>query len=307
MLLKPNGFVATLRRRRAVFMIGLTLVAGLFAGCGSDKNTVTVGTKNFTEQVILGELFSQLIENKTKIKVERRFNLGGTFVCFSALQEGKIDLYPEYTGTGLTAVLKREPMRDEDEVYAEVKKVFRKEYGLRWLSPLGFNNTYTLTMRKAQADSLYIETISDLKAHQERLRCGFTSEFLERPDGYPGLKKKYNLQFEERPVELDPGLMYRAIRENQVDVICGFATDGRIPAYDLKTLQDDQGFFPPYQAAPLVRGITLEKFPNVKKALNDLKASIDDETMREMNFAVDQEGRKAQAVARQFLEEKGLL
>ena len=292
---------------KAVLPVILFAVAmACIFGCRSSKKTITIGSKNFTEQIILGEIISQLVENQTDIKVKRKFNLGGTFVCFVALKQGDIDMYPEYTGTGLTAILKREVINDKNRVYSVVKEEFKKQYDLVWLKPLGLNNTYTITMREIHAKKLSIERISDLVKQQNVLRAGFTSEFLERPDGFEGLRKKYGIQFKISPKELDPGLMYKAIKEKQVDVICGFATDGRIPAYKLKVLEDDYNFFPPYYAAPLIRQKTIDAFPELITVFNKLSGLITDEEMRAMNFSVDQEGKKVQSVAGDFLKKANL-
>lgn len=277
-------------------------------GCGRRADTVVVGSKNFTEQVILGEMIALMIEAETHLKVDRRLNLAGTFVCFTALKNGDIDLYPEYTGTGLIAILKKKGLSyGKDKVYGEVKDEFRKKYDLVWLKPFGFNNTYTITMRMDQAKRLAIEKISDLKKHEETLRPCFNHEFLERPDGYRGLCRRYNLHFRNEPKEVDSGLMYRAIAEKQVDLICGFATDGRIPAFNLVMLRDNLHFFPPYYAAPLVRADTLKKYPELENILNKLGGFITDEDMLEMNYKVDQKGIDARKVARDFLIEKKLL
>jgi glycine betaine/choline ABC-type transport system substrate-binding protein len=286
-----------------LFAVVLTFICG----CQSSTKTITVGSKNFTEQIILGEIISQLVENQTDITVKRKFNLGGTFVCFTALKQGDIDIYPEYTGTGLTAILKREVVNDKNRVFDIVKDEFKKQFDLVWLKPLGLNNTYTITMRTTHSEELSIERISDLVKHQDVLRSGFTSEFLERPDGFEGLRKKYGIRFKIRPKELDPGLMYKAIQEKQIDVICGFATDGRIPAYNLKILQDDNNFFPPYYAAPVIRQKTIDAFPELKTVINKLSGLITDLEMSEMNFSVDQEGKKVQSVARNFLKTIKLL
>jgi osmoprotectant transport system substrate-binding protein len=286
-----------------LFAVVLTFICG----CQSSTKTITVGSKNFTEQIILGEIISQLVENQTDITVKRKFNLGGTFVCFTALKQGDIDIYPEYTGTGLTAILKREVVNDKNRVFDIVKDEFKKQFDLVWLKPLGLNNTYTITMRTTHSEELSIERISDLVKHQDVLRSGFTSEFLERSDGFEGLRKKYGIQFKIRPKELDPGLMYKAIQEKQIDVICGFATDGRIPAYNLKILQDDNNFFPPYYAAPLIRQKTIDAFPELTTVINRLSGSITDLEMSEMNFSVDQGGKKVQSVARNFLKKMNLL
>ncbi len=196
---------------------------------------------------------------------------------------------------------------EAEEVYNQVKKAYEKEFDVRWFDPFGFNNTYTLTMRKEHAGRLGIRTISELKPHSKTLRPGFDHEFLERPDGYRGLQKAYDFKFAKKPRQMDPGLMYRAIAEKQVDVIDAFATDGRIPAFDLLVLEDDRKFFPPYYAAPIARKAVLENHPQLAATLNSLAGRIDQGTMRNLNYKVDEQGEKPRAVARQFLKDKGLI
>ncbi|MFH1731497.1 MAG: glycine betaine ABC transporter substrate-binding protein [Planctomycetota bacterium] len=284
----------------------------LLAGCTdrSAQPSITVGSKHFTEQEILGEMIAILVEENTDIRVNRKLNLGGTMLCFNGLRSGDLDVYVEYTGTGLVNILEREVVTDPDKAYQIVKDTFAEKYGLTWLGPLGFNNTYTLTMRRAHAEELEVETISDLAAHIRRggeVAAAFDAEFFTRPDGYPGLQKHYGFEFPDRPKQMDPGLMYRTIADEGVDVIDGFATDGRIPAYGLVTLEDDKGFFPPYYAAPLVRRDTLKRHPELEALLNKLAGTISDETMQKLNYEVDENGRKAADVAREFLVSQGLL
>ncbi|MBD3393696.1 MAG: glycine/betaine ABC transporter substrate-binding protein [Chitinivibrionales bacterium] len=272
-----------------------------------DADTIRIGSKNFTEQVILGEIVAALIESGAGMKVDRNLNLGGTFVCFNALKGDEIDLYVEYTGTGLTAILKSEPIRDAGRVHGIVSDEFSKRWGLQWMRPLGFNNTYTLTMRRGMADSLGIASISDLAEKTGELTAGFNHEFLERPDGYRGLKKHYELAFDREPREMDSGLMYKAVADGAVDVICGFATDGRIRAFDLVSLEDDRNFFPPYQAAVLVRHRVAESHPELMAKLERLTDAIDSDAMTMMNYRVDQKGERPAAVAREFLESEDIL
>jgi glycine betaine/choline ABC-type transport system substrate-binding protein len=276
------------------------------AACGGGKRAVVVGSKEFTEQVILREMMAALIEDKSDIEVEQKF-LGGTLICFESLKNGDIDLYAEYTGTALTAILKQEPMTDPQTVYDTAKDAFAEQYKLIWLKPLGFNNTYTITMRKAQVEELSVKRISDLEAHKDKLKSGFTHEFMEREDGYPGLVKHYGWSLGKEPKGMDPGLMYKAIAEGDVDLICGFATDGRIPAFDLVMLEDDKGFFPPYYAAPVVRSDTLDRHPGLEGILNKLADRIDNKTMAQLNYEVDEKGRQASDVAREFLQKNGLI
>ena len=286
-----------------IFLVPLSCCKGRKKKTENDK-TIIVGAKHFTEQEILGEIVSILIEEKTAIKVIRRFNLGGTMICFNALRAGDIDLYVEYTGTGLVNILKQKSEKTPSKVYEIVKKAFSRKYDLIWLSPFGFNNTYTLTMRKHHAESLSIVSISDCSRYKDILRPGFDAEFIERPDGYRGLKRHYGFEFKEKPKQMDPGLMYKALAEKAVDIIDGFATDGRIPAYNLLILEDDKNFFPPYYAAPLIREEVLMRYQELKPLLNSLSGMISNETMQELNFKVDKEEKSAFAVAREFLETK---
>jgi len=285
----------------------------LMAGCTSNKQagngqkSITVGSKHFTEQEMLGEIMATLIEENTDIKVVRRLNLGGTMVCFNALRTGDIDLYAEYTGTGLVNILNGQTMNKPEAVYQTVKEAFREQFDLIWLKPFGFNNTYTLTMRKNHAASLGIKTISDLISHKHRLIPGFDAEFLERPDGYRGLSERYGFEFSNRPRQMDPGLMYKALAEGAVDIIDGFATDGRIKAYDLFILADNKSFFPPYYAAPVIRKDTLKQYPKLKKLLNGLSGAMTDETMQQLNYKVDKKEMIPAQVAREFLRLNGLL
>lgn len=276
---------------------------GLYAG---DEQTVSIGSKNFTEQLILGELMAQLIETKTDLKVERRFNLGGTMICHGALENGGIDLYAEYTGTALSAILNRPVISDPTQAYNTVSREYRKLFNVEWLQPFGFNNTYTITVRKSDAASGNLRTISDLTAIAGRLRAGFTAEFSERLDGYLGLRRTYGLQFGEVR-DFDPALMYQAIAKQEVDVISAFATDGRIKAFDLYPLQDNRGFFPPYQAAPVIHHEVLLAHPELKDVLGLLAGRLDDATMQELNFEVDEKKRRPAEVAREFLARQGLL
>jgi len=285
--------------RYAVIVI-LWLV--LFGGIGRARSAeqVTVGSKNFTEQEIVAEIVAQLIESHTDLTVVRKFGLGGTGVCHAALVAGELDLYVEYTGTALLDVLKHDRIRHPDKVFQHVWQAYRSQFDLEWLPPLGFNSTYALTVRAAQADEQGWETISDLKRAAPGLKAGFTSEFAERPDGYPGLRRAYGFSF-GTVVDLDPGLMYQAVADGQVDVISGFSTDGRIVAYELRMLRDDRGFFPPYDAAPVVRGSLLRAHPKLRAALIPLAGTIDDETMRRLNYAVDVLGHTPAEVARAWL------
>lgn len=270
-----------------------------------ESGTIRIATKNFTEQLILGEIMAQLIEARTDLRVERRFNLGGTMICHEALVNGQIDLYAEYTGTGLTAILKEPVISDPAKALQYVSRVYRERFGAEWLKPFGFNNTYAVTVRALDAKKHGWAKISDLQEAAPGLRAGITAEFAERPDGYPGLQKMHGLQFEEVH-DMDPALMYEAVSKGEVDVICAFATDGRIAAYNLKPLEDDLHFFPPYYAAPVIRSDFIQAHPEVGGVLSLLGGLVDNAAMRRLNFLVDGEKQRPAGVAEAFLREKGL-
>ena len=314
-----RAWVRRLKRPIALMMPLLLILTGLLSyftrpsmgllpveSSNIETRTVRIGTKNFTEQLILGEIMAQLIEAKTALAVERRFNLGGTMICHGALVNGEIDLYPEYTGTALTAILKHPSISDPEEVFGIVREAYRERFEARWLKPFGFNNTYAITVREADAKRYGWVRISDLENDTPRLRAGFTAEFAERPDGYPGLRKAYGLRFGEIR-DLDPSLMYEAISKGEVDVICAFATDGRIAAYNLKPLEDDLRFFPPYSAATVIREETLEAHPELKNVLSVLEGLLDNPAMRGLNFEVDGKKKRIAEVAEGFLRVRGLL
>jgi len=267
---------------------------------------VSVGSKNFTESVVLGEMLAQLVEANSKLKVERRLNLAGSNFTFEALKRGEIDFYVEYTGTGLVTILKQPSLKNPKKVFDIVGHEFQKRYHINWLAPLGFNNTYALAVRKSDPRLKDIQTISELQKVSPQLIFGGPHEYMARPDGYSGLKNAYNLKFEE-VIGLDPGLMYKAAKEKKVDVISAFSTDGRIQGFGLRVLKDNLSFFPPYQAAVVVRQQTLEKFPQLKGILSSLSGKILDQDMMQMNYQVDLGGRTVESVARQFLESKGLI
>ncbi|MFQ5463795.1 MAG: glycine betaine ABC transporter substrate-binding protein [Phycisphaerae bacterium] len=268
------------------------------------SDTVRIGAKNFTEQEILGELVAQLIEQHTNLRVERRFGLGGTGVCHAALVSGELDIYVEYTGTALLNVLRQPAQTDADKVFQMVSRAYRGRFNLEWLPPMGFSNTYAIAVRAADADARDWRAISDLAHASSDLTGGFTSEFMERPDGFPGLRSAYGLEF-GRTADLDPGLMYKALADGQVDVICAFATDGRIAAYKLRILDDDRSFFPPYDAAPVIRSDLLRNHPEIRDALTPLAGTIDDREMRRLNFAVDELKQRPSAVARGWIGARG--
>lgn len=303
--------------KRSVIIVSILIVAIVAAGCGTSdgtgqqaSDTIVVGSKNFTEQIIVGNMMADLIEANTDLNVERKLNLGGTNVCFEGIKKGGsnngIDIYMDYTGTGLVDILQMEPTTDPDEAYETVKKEYKDRWNLVWLEPWGFNNTYTLAVKEDFANENNIETFSDLGKMADQLVLGCSMEFVERPDGYPGLKEKYGFEFKDVK-SMDTGVRYPAIDNDEVQVIDAFATDGLLVSHNLKILEDDKHFFPPYYAAPLVRGDLLEKYPEIADALNKLSNAISDEDMQELNYMVDGEGRDAAEVANEYLKSKGLI
>ncbi|HYR87106.1 MAG TPA: glycine betaine ABC transporter substrate-binding protein [Terriglobia bacterium] len=299
-LLADFGLGAVQKRFSKLLCLVCAVVA--LSSC-SGPERIVVGSKNFSEQIILGEMLAQQIERKTNLQVDRRLNLGGTLVCHEALRSGQLDLYVEYTGTGLTAILKEPPSNDPARVYDTVKAAYDSRFGIEWTEPLGFNNTFAIIVRKADADTMNVKTISDAAPHTRKWTAGFGYEFIEREDGYPGLAKTYNLQFPSPPRVMDLGLSYKAVAERQVDFIAGNSTDGLISALGLVVLIDDKHYFPPYDAVPLVRRATVEKHPEIREALRALGGKISEDQMRRMNYAVDGEHKDVKQVVREFLAE----
>jgi glycine betaine/choline ABC-type transport system substrate-binding protein len=275
--------------------------------CTRPANTIVVGSKNFTEQLILGEMFAQVIEARTHLPVERRFYLAGTFICQQAILSGRIDLYPEYTGTALTAVLKQQPSSDKQEVYWRVRGAYETKFALKLGPPLGFDDTFAMVIRGDDARRLQLKTLSQAASFTPHWRAGFGYEFMERPDGYKGLVASYGLRFAEPPRIMDLGLITRALKEHQVDMIAGNNTDGLIPALDLFVLQDDHHYFPPYEAVAVMREEMLKNHPEVGTALDALAGIISDQDMRQLNYAVDGQHRDPVAVVKEFLQQKKLL
>ena len=232
-------------------------------GCSDRSDTIVIASKHFTESILLAELAAQHIENTTNITVERRLNLGGTFLCHEALLAGAIDLYPEYSGTALTAILKLPVGQDPEAVREIVARAYRDQFELEWLRPFGFNNTYAILVRGDDAAEAGLTTISDLAAVSETMVIGFGFEFLERQDGYPGMVRAYGLKFAEEPRSMELGLVFRALRDGQIDVGVASSTDGLIAAMNLRMLEDDRKYFPPYDAAIVARSDTLSRFPEI--------------------------------------------
>jgi osmoprotectant transport system substrate-binding protein len=291
------------RRLLLPFLAALLFVGG----CGkSGGEKIVVGSKNFTEQIVLAELFAQQIEAHSALRVERRLNLGGTFICHDALVAGKIDLYPEYTGTALTAVLKEPPQKDPAEVYRRVQEEYRSKFNVEEMPPLGFNNTFAMIVRGDDAANLHLRTISDIASYAPKWRAGFGYEFMERPDGYQGWVAAYGLHFASDPRILDLGLLYRALADRQVDLVAGNSTDGTIESLHMVVLEDDRHYFPPYEAVPLVRVALLEKHPEVRDAIGALAGKISADEMRSMNYEVDGQHRDPSDVVREVRKAKGL-
>ncbi|HEX2598168.1 MAG TPA: glycine betaine ABC transporter substrate-binding protein [Terriglobales bacterium] len=269
-------------------------------------NVIVVGSKNFTEQLILGELIAQQIEATTRLPVERRFYLAGTFICQQAILSGRIDMYPEYTGTALTAILKQNPAGSSEQVYDRVKSEYSSRFNLELGPPFGFNDTFAIEVRGEDAQRLHLKTISQVATYTPHWRAGFGYEFMERPDGYKGLAATYGLRFAEPPRIMDLGLLSRALKEKQVDLIAGNTTDGLIPALNLFVLDDDRHYFPPYEAVPVIRQQVLMKHPAVLDAVSGLAGKINDQEMRELNYAVDGHHRDVKEVVAEFRRKKGL-
>jgi osmoprotectant transport system substrate-binding protein len=304
--------IATLRaggfRAGHWFISVLVAVVLTLSSCApSHSDRIVISSKNFTESLILGELMAQEIEAHTPLKVERRFYLAGTYICHQGILAGRIDIYPEYTGTALTAILKQQPESDRTQVYQRVKSEYEKRLGLTLGPAFGFNDTFAMEIRGAEARRLNLKTLSEAAAYAPRWRAGFGYEFMERPDGYKGLVAAYGLHFAETPRIMDLGLLARALDEGQIDLAAGNTTDGLIPALDLFVLEDDRHYFPPYEAVPVVRRQTLEQHPEVAVALAGFAGKISDQEMQQLNYAVDGQHRDVKDVAREFLRKKQLL
>ncbi|MFZ0744619.1 MAG: glycine betaine ABC transporter substrate-binding protein [Terracidiphilus sp.] len=294
-----------MKRRISIATLGALCI--LLAACSPPRpNHPVVGAKNFTEQVVLGELLAQEIEAKTHLKVERRFYLAGSYICQQALVSGRIDAYVEYTGTALTAILKQPLDRDPRSVLDTVRRLYASRYAITVGKPLGFENTFAMVIRGDDARSLHLTTLSQAAQYTPRWRLGVGYEFEQRPDGLPGLSKAYGLRFASAPRVMDLGLLYRALNAHQVDMIAANSTDGPIQAFGLTILEDDKHYFPPYQAVPLVRDEAIRRWPQIQDALDALAGKITAEDMRTMNEAVDGQHRDPADVVREFRMKNGL-
>jgi len=307
-VLSPGRAGVSQKRRKWVLGIGgIAVGAGLavflLVGALSKGGArVVVGSKDFTESRILAELIAQTIEAKTDIRVEQATELSGD-LCHRELVEGQIDTYVEYTGTAFTAILKHPPISDPRAVYETVKADYRTLFNLEWLEPLGFNNTFAILVRGETARRFQLKTISDAARHAPQWRAGFGQDFMSRQDGYPGFARTYGLRFAEPPREMDLSLSYQALANGQVDLIAGNSTDGLIDKLGLVQLEDDRHYFPPYEAAPVVRRETLDRYPQLADVINSLAGKITNEQVRKLNYAVDAEKRDVRDVVREFLSQ----
>ena len=312
-LITPRGLNPTKRKSKST-VLKVTLFIILFAFIGSSlfailkpkTEKIVIGARSFSEQLILGNMYAELIEEHTDLNVDRKFSLAGSSVSMAALYAGEIDLAIEYTGSLYINVLNQEPSTDSKVVYSKSKELMEKERNVTLLDPIGFNNTYSLAMKPEIADKYGINSISDLAKVSPELVFGPTLEFLNRVDGFPNLSKAYNLNF-KNSVGIDGALRYTALNSGESDVIDAFSTDGLLKSFNLKVLEDDLNFFAPYDAIPLVRMETLEKYPELKTVLNMLSGTINEQTMIDLNYKVDDLGEDASNVAKEYLRSQGLI
>jgi osmoprotectant transport system substrate-binding protein len=296
-----------LQTRFGIFVC-VVFIALLLPACApSHSDRIVIGSKNFTESLVLGEILAQQIEAHTHLKVERRFYLAGTYICQQAIRSGRIDIYPEYTGTALTAILKQKVGGDSAGVYQRVKSEYEAHLGLTLSPPFGFNNTFAMEIRGEDARRLNLNTLSQAAAFAPQWRAGFGYEFMERPDGYTGLAAAYGLHFAAPPRIMDLGLLAPALKNHEIDLAAGNATDGLIPALDLFVLEDDRHYFPPYEAVAVIRQQTVQQHPEVAQAVAELGGKISDQEMRQLNYALDGKHRDVKDVAHEFLRSKGLV
>jgi osmoprotectant transport system permease protein len=297
---------SALMRRVALAALALVVVAGIaFAEWrSSGRADVVVGSKDFTESVILAEIFSQMLEARG-LKVERLYELGGN-LTHDSLVAGRIDAYPEYTGTSLMAILKHPPSTDARAVYEQVKREYAQSFDVEVSPPLGFEDTFAILVRGDDARRLNLKTVSDVIPYAPKWRAGFGQDFMSRKDGYEGFARAYDLNFAERPREMDLSLSYRALASGGVDIIAGNSTDGMIATLGLTQLEDDRHYFPPYEAVVLARRDTLERLPKMREVIEKLAGAISTDEMRRLNFEVDGKKRAAADVVREWRRSKGL-
>lgn len=294
-------------RLKAWILRPLLVLFGLSAAAMAQGGEVVIGSKNFTESRVLGELMRELIEAHTNLEVRHEVGLGGTLVCFAALESGQIDLYPEYTGTAWSAILTRsDAIGDSLATFMKVQDQLRRDHDVECLQPFGLNNTYALAVKEGLAQERSLRTVTDLVRVAADLRAGFSHEFLERQDGYAGLRPFYGLEFGEAR-GMEHALAYEALASGEIDVIDAYSTDGKLARYELRVLEDDRSFFPPYNATPLVNGATLRRHPQLRDAIERLAFQISDEEMMQLNFEAEAGIRDFDVIARDFLEGKGLV
>jgi glycine betaine/choline ABC-type transport system substrate-binding protein len=291
---------------RRLFSLILVVTLAFLTSCHAPKPQIVIGSKFFTEQVVLAELLAQHIEARTGIHVERKTNLGGTLLVHKAMQAGQVDLYVEYTGTALNAVLNESPTGNSSAVYQRVKQLYGERFNFEVTEPLGFENTFAMVIRGEDARQLHLQRMSDLVPVAPRWRIGVGFEFLERSDGFRGWSERYGLHFAQQPSVMDLGLIYRALQDHKVDIVAGNSTDGVIDSLHLAILEDDRHYFPPYDAVPIVRRATLEKFPQLRGALAELGGKISGQDMRHLNYLVDGEQRDVAAVVREYRQSHNL-
>lgn len=294
-------------RRTVITIVAVAVITIAPFFWSTQKKDIIIAGKIGSEPEILIQMYKQLIEQDTDLKVETKPSFGKTSFVFEALKSGEIDMYPEFTGTALSTFVKEEPKStDRQEVYEQARNGLEQKYNMKLLKPMKYNNTYALAVPKQIAEQYNIKTISDLKNVSSQMKAGFTLEFADREDGYKGIQKLYNIQFPNLKT-MEPKLRYSAVQSGDVNVIDAYSTDSELQQYDLQVLEDDRGLFPPYQGAPLLREETLKKYPEIEKSLNKLAGKITDEEMRKMNYEVNVEGKAAENVAHEFLQKEGLL
>lgn len=295
-----------MKKKLIAALLALACLAPALSACSSSAKKVTIGSMYFTENKLLAEMEAQLIEKNTDIAVERKFNMDGSPICFQALKSGQIDIYPEYTGTALMTLLKLPVDPDPDSVYKTVHDEFEKQFQLSWLQPLGFNNTYAVAVTQQYAEQNNLKSVSDLVPLSKDLVFGGEHQFFDRNDGYDGLLETYGLTFKETS-KMDVSLKYQALSQDKIQATDAFTTDGQLKALNLVCLEDDKHFFPPYYAAPIVRDDALSKYPELGDVMNKLGGQIDETTMQELNYKVDNEKQSIESVATDFLKSKGLI
>ena len=281
-------------------LLSCLTAAALLTGCGA-RTQIVVGSKNFTEQLILGEIMAQHIEARLHQPVERKLDLGGTLLAHQALVSGDIDMYPEYTGTAFTNVLKRSGVTDPAAVLQQVRAAYAGSYHLDWLDPLGFDDSFAMAVRGEDARARHLKTLSDAAADPAGFTLGAGYEFLTRPDAYGALNRAYHIKWNGEPKSMDLGLLYQALEQKQVSMAAGNTTDGLLSKLDVTVLQDDKHVFPPYQACIVVREQALAAHPLLRAILSALSGKISDTQMRAMNYEVDAQHRPPRDVARDFL------